>query len=161
MMTTAQPGKLYRATQTSRTAYRLDPMGPDTAAEWFERIRAMVEACDRADTDHKFDAMRTIEESIQGVQVRFGWHKPCAVSPGDMRGRHLAEQPAEYRIILSPHVRIVGELDEHGQPVTARLEFRDDGEWTVSIVQFAELTGREATAILLRFATHFYFGGWW
>ena len=27
-MTTAQPEKLYRATQTSRTAYRLDPIGP-------------------------------------------------------------------------------------------------------------------------------------
>ena len=114
-------------------------MKPDTAAAWFKRIRAMVEACDRADTDHKFDAMRTIEESAQNVEVRSGWYEPL---------RPMGA-PIEYRIALSPHVRIVGELDEHGKPMSARM-----------IGPATYLWGHEGVqAFLLRFAAHFYFGG--
>lgn len=62
-------------------------------------------------------------------------------------------KPTGYRILLStggPASRIVGELDEHLQPETARLEVQD---WFIPWTEY-----RCAEAPLLRYAQCFYFG---
>ena len=65
-----------------------------------------------------------IEEGPLSVQVRSGWYSPGAE----------AEKPEEFEILLStggPALRIIGDLDEHGQPERPRLQYQDWGTpWT-------------------------------
>jgi hypothetical protein len=91
------------------------------------------------------DAVRErIQESPLSVEVRSGW---CA-SKADMA-------PEEFQILLStggPALRIMGELDEHGQPSRAWLEYQDWGTpWTHHYVE-------GLADALLTFAQQFYFG---
>lgn len=94
------------------------------------------------------DALRErIEESPLSVEVRSGWHVPGAEDDG----------PEEYMILLStggPALRIVGDLDHHCEPKSARLEYQDWGTpWTERIC-----TGSDHDA-LMTFVGCFYFGG--
>lgn len=102
--------------------------------------------------DFKFDeesARETIQESVLSVEVRSDWYSPGADSDDDSR------KPSEFCILLStggPALRLIGELDENGQPTRAWLEYQDWGTpWTHYYVE-------GAGEVLLEFAGVFYFG---
>ena len=86
-------------------------------------------------------ADQTREEPL-AVDVRSGWS-----TPGDLAAE-------EFQILLStggPALRIVGELNAHMEPASARLEHQDWGTpWT-------EWVGVDQDA-LLWYASHFWFG---
>lgn len=119
---------------------------PEDAAELAELEAAVT--IDGEELDE--DALRErIEESTLSVQVRDEWY-----SPGS---RDEIEGPSEYCILLStggPALRIVGDLDQHCEPTSARLEYQDWGTpWTERIC-----TGDDHAA-LTTFVGCFYFGG--
>lgn len=99
------------------------------ALAWFQSIKEMVEAL-REDADIRTDsdaARDQILESVLSVEVRSGWYSPA--------GGNADSAPAEFRILLTtggPACQLVGELNEHGEPETARLEHQDWGTpWTM------------------------------
>jgi hypothetical protein len=111
-----------------------------------EGLRELTDAA-TVDGDEMKDAdavRERIQESPLSVEVRSGW---CA-SKADMT-------PEEFCILLStggPALRIMGELDEHGQPSRAWLEYQDWGTpWTHHYVE-------GLADALLTFAQQFYFG---
>ena len=77
----------------------------------------------REDYHDKDAAREAIQEDPLSVEVRSGW-----VSIGGNM------EPEEFQILLctgGPAVRIMGELDEHGEPSRAWLEYQDWGTpWT-------------------------------
>ena len=89
-------------------------------------------------------AREAIYEHPLSLEVRSDWY-----SPGQ------SHEPAEYCILLcwgGPAARIMGELDDHGEPVRAWLEYQDWGTpWTEYIT-----TGPDHTA-LVRYAQQFNF----
>ena len=138
----------------------------------FDSIKEMVEALratDRTDKEgstewdrKREEAQRAIEEDALSVQVRSGWYSPMA-------GRNVVA-PEEYEILLctgGPACRIIGELSEHGEPETARLEVQD---WFQPWTAMRPLVKPEAPGecgpygsydsepILLEYARCFYFG---
>jgi hypothetical protein len=91
-------------------------------------------------------ARQTIQEDALSVEVRSDWH-----TPGDEDGK----KPAEFCILLctgGPAVRILGELDEHGEPTRAWLEHQD---WGTSWQHF--ITQGEDNKALLTYCQQFYF----
>lgn len=159
-----------------------DDHGRGNALAWFESIMEMTEpfmtgfanagGMDDADAD---DAARErIQESALSVEVRSRWYVP-----GERE-----EAPAEYRILLTtggPALQMIGELNEHGEPESAWLEYQDWGTpWTrLDLRRMAEIvdprivaTKRKGEApiemrlaaddkakeMLLAFARCFYFG---
>lgn len=92
-------------------------------------------------------AQQRITEDALSLEVRSDWHVP-----GDPDGA----MPGEYNILLGtggPASRIVGDLDEHCQPTSARFEYQDWFKpWTKAWV-----TG-EDEAVMLKYAQQFYFG---
>lgn len=85
------------------------------------------------------DAVRErIEEGPLSVQVRSGWYSPGAEP----------EKPEEFEILLTtggPALRIIGELDEYGQPERPRLQYQDWGTpWTEYIVTGSDRESLEA-----------------
>lgn len=115
------------------------------AKSQLESIMEMVEGLNTNDNDY---AIERIHEHPLEISVRSGWH-----SPGSLSGDH---SPSEYLILLctgGPAVRIIGELDEHKSPITARIEYQDWGTpWTDYM-----LTSDEEQAVL-EYASVFYFG---
>ncbi len=99
-------------------------------ANAFEAIAEMVAGLDATDEDGEPDdnarevAQQKISEDPLSIQVRSGWY-----SPGEPD-----QVPEEFEILLGtggPAVRIVGDLDMHGEPMRARLETQDWGTpWT-------------------------------
>lgn len=92
-------------------------------------------------------ASESINEDPLSIEVRSDWH-----TPGDGNN-----DPSEYKILLctgGPAVRIIGDLDEHGQPDSVRLEYQD---WFTPWTDYTETTSEEDEA-LLTYAQHFYFG---
>lgn len=90
-------------------------------------------------------ARERIQEDALSVQVRSDWY-----SPGDEDGA----KPAEFEILLTtggPALRIIGDLDEHGQPTRARMEHQDWG------TPWQELFEADRD-VLLTYAQQFYFG---
>ena len=143
-------------TETNSTA-RTDTLARVWLAA-YESIREMVAALDAArDEDAAETARQTIQEDPLEVTVRSGWY-----APGSEAGK-----PEEFCILLStggPASRIIGSLDEHGQPEMARLEVQDwgtpwAGQWGTAEVQAALGDGAaEVTEVLLAYAREFYFG---
>lgn len=102
---------------------------------------------------HDSDAAReAITESPLSVEVRSGWFVPSE--------RDADTAPLEYKILLTtggPALRIIGELDQYGEPETARLEWQDWGtQWTTEGIWSAQ---RNAEQAILTFARQFYYGG--
>lgn len=81
--------------------------------------------------DFEFDedeARERIQEDALSVEVRSDWYTPgCGADDN-------ARKPAEFQILLctgGPACRIIGELDEHGEPDRARIQHQDWGTpWT-------------------------------
>ena len=93
------------------------------------------------------EARERIDEDPLSIQVRSDW-----VDPYRWNGPGL--KAAEYEILLmtgGPAVRIIGSLDEHGEPDRARLQYQDWGTpWT-------ELLNPRDTETLVTYASTFYF----
>lgn len=91
------------------------------------------------------DAIRErLEQAPLAVSVRSGWSTP-----------YDTLQASEYQILLTtggPALRIIGDLSEHGEAETARLQYQDWGTpWTDYPLQQSE------TRPLIAFASLFYF----
>jgi hypothetical protein len=93
--------------------------GLEGARSQFEKIAGLVLALQSADVFAREDAEARINEDALEVMIRSSWHTP---------GRDSVDVPIEYCILLcpaGPTVRIVGDLNEYGEPVSARIEHRD------------------------------------
>ncbi len=91
------------------------------------------------------DVRERIEERPLSIQVRSGWY-----SPGDDSG-----SPEEFEILLStggPALRIMGDLDEYGQPTRAYMQWQD---WGTPWTDYYESGTSDA---LLTWVSVFYFG---
>jgi hypothetical protein len=124
----------------------------------FDSIKEMVEALDhpndaaRENPNYYEDAERAIHEDALSVEVRSDWYVP-----GD-RSRH---DVAEYRILLctgGPAVQIIGELNEHGEPETARLQVQDWFQPWTDMRPLVRAGDYDSEPILLAYARCFYFG---
>jgi hypothetical protein len=92
---------------------------------------------------------RIMSEDALEVSVRSDWY-PAGGTQEDAK-------PIEYRILLGtggPATRIVGELDEYGQPTNAVFEYQD---WFKPWAPANDLTNAE-TKTLLEYARQFWFG---
>lgn len=128
----------------------------------FDSIREMVEELTRYDdqsspsAERKRDAARQrIDESPLSVEVRSAWHTPGAAARAD-------EKPAEYQILLctgGPACRIVGELSEHCEPSSARMEVQDWFQPWTAIHPVTNTAGDTTPEeIMLAYASCFFFG---
>jgi hypothetical protein len=110
-------------------------------------IVEMVTALGAAGNDGEREAAQTrIEEDPLSVEIRSGWSQPG--QPGT--------EPNEFRILLctgGPAVRIIGELNEHGEPERAQIEHQD---WFTPW-QCLLGTSEEDSAALLEYCSQFYF----
>ena len=88
-------------------------------------------------------ARERIQEDALSVEVRSGWYTPGGDST-----------PEEYCILLStggPATRIIGELDQHMQPSSARLQAQDwFTPWTEYVNARSRRPAHLRAAILLR-----------
>lgn len=90
------------------------------------------------------DARERIQEDALSVEVRSDWQSP---------GEEL--EATEYRIVLctgGPYVGIRGDLDQYGQPSSARLDYAD---WGTRGTYFGNELDEDA---LISYAQQFYFG---
>lgn len=99
--------------------------------------------------DFEFDAdtarERILEDALE-VTVRADWHAP-GESP---------EKPSEFCILLctgGPAVRLLGDLNEHGEPDRVYMQHQD---WGTGWQEF--ITTGDDNAALLTYARQFYFG---
>lgn len=101
------------------------------------------------------DARRSIEEDALSVQVRSGWYSPGAPENDTMR------RPCEYEILLctgGPACRIIGKLDQYGQPETARLEVQDWFQPWTEMRPVVAPNNYDSEPSMLAYARCFYFG---
>lgn len=113
-------------------------MDADDVEELAELEAAAGECKDREEAETR------IQEDALSVEVRSDWHTP----------HDVAEAPFEFKILLTtggPAVRIMGELDEHGQPDRAWLEVQD---WGTPWTRYFDIE----QDTLLAYARCFYFG---
>lgn len=134
--------------------------GQANAKGWLESIHEMVAKLIKAregehdgigEPDLIEEAHTTITESVLSVEVRSGWYVPGS------RHTETGPSPEEYNILLStggPALRLIGNLSEHGEPETARLEYQD---WGIPWTRYTEFSGEDEAACLT-FARCFYFG---
>jgi len=124
----------------------LEKLGRSTVDGLIELVDALL-AAEQADDLRVLDeAQEAIQNDALSVQVRGDWHSPGAEA-----------EDVEYNILLGwggPAMRLVGELNEHGQPETATVETQD---WGTPWTDFLGTTDEEDEK-LLRYASCFYFG---
>lgn len=114
----------------------------------FESIKEMMEEYNNTKDSLDFGspARDRIFEDALSVEVRSDWR---------VVGRE-DEGPIEYRILLctgGPAVQVVGELNEHSVPTSAKLQCQD---WFIPWTNVA--LSEEESAILLEYARMFYYG---
>lgn len=108
----------------------------------FDALRKEAGECESRE-----DAERRIQEDPLSVEMRGGWYG-YGTEPAD------AARPEEFVILLStggPATRIIGELDEHGEPSRARIQAQD---W---FLPWSDYIGGDS-ATLLTYCRCFYFG---
>ena len=111
-----------------------------------DSIVGLVALLHTEESDDKETARDTIQEDPLSVEVRGGWHNPGQAS-----------DDREYFILLStggPACRIIGELNQHHEPETARVEYQD---WGTPWTEYRDTTADDDAAIL-EYAQQFYFG---
>ena len=107
-----------------------------------ECIKEMVDALNTEDDGEREGALQAILEDPLSVLVRSDW-VGCAEEM----------KPYEYEILLStggPATRIIGELNEHGEPETASIEAQD---WFLPWTEYRP----DDDSALLDYARCFYF----
>lgn len=100
------------------------------------------------DDDAREKAQQEIQEDPLSVQVRSDWYSPGDGPPAT---------PGEYEILLAtggPAVRIVGDLDESGEPYRARLEAQD---WGTPWTEYRGAWANGGAETLLAYARQFYY----
>lgn len=120
-----------------------DTTTPMSAGE-IEELAELEEAA--GDCENRDDAEQRIMEDPLSVQVRGDWH-----SIGDQENLNA---PAEFEILLGtggPATRIMGELDENGQPTRAWIQAQD---W---FLPWTDYIGGDSET-LLTYCRCFYFG---
>jgi|SRR5882757_1301332 len=133
--------------RTKEEQFKLD--AANYAKTSVANIREMVEALEAAGQDYKKreEVQQTIQEDALAVEVRSSWY-----APGDTD----AAKPSEYNILITtggPAARIIGDLDQYGQPTNARFEYQDWFQpWTEVPLQSKD------TDILRTYVQEFYFG---
>lgn len=103
-----------------------------------------------ASTHDSDAAQQAIHEHPLSIEIRGGWHDVGEYQP-------MNAQAEEFRILLStggPACRIVGELNEHCEPESARIEYQDWGTPWTEYYQYVDEEGA-----LLRYCQQFYFCG--
>ncbi len=143
------------AAMVKRLEHCRDCTGEDcelTDAEIYEGINLHYKDGDKATDEDKEqyhnedDARQSLSEDPLSLQVRSEWH-----TPGE------DEAPTEYELLLctgGPAVRITGELSQHQEPETAKIEYQD---WFTPWVRYAN-TSSEEDETLLTYARQFYYG---
>lgn len=114
---------------------------PDEAEELAELSEAAGECKSREDAEQR------IMEDPLSLQMRGDWYA-YDTEPAD------AAKPVEFELLLGtggPATRIIGELDDHGQPTRARLQTQD---WFLPWTDYID--GDSET--LLTYCRCFYFG---
>lgn len=120
----------------------------DEVEQWRETVVEAIVEFSIEPEDFEFDeedARERIQEDPLSVEVRSGW---CS-NPSELK-------PEEYTILLctgGPACRIIGDLSEHGDPETARIEYQD---WFTPWVDYPLDSEEEADVV--RYAQQFYFG---
>ena len=112
-----------------------------------ERVAALKEAQDTCNDEAYEEAREAIQGGPFSVQVRGGWYDPTEKSLG----------PEEFSLLLcggGPAVRVIGDLDDNCQPITARLQYQD---WFVPWADFY-CEREEDEEMLLEYCRQFYFG---
>lgn len=128
----------------------LEPNDPRDAGRWSlafpDESEELSELIDQAgECESREDAEQRIQEDPLSIEVRSGWYTPGKTD----------NKPAEFMILLTtggPAVRIMGELDEYGQPDRAWLEAQD---WFKPWTQYL---GADQS-VLLTYCQQFYFRG--
>lgn len=109
----------------------------------FPKLRQVPTEAEMEQYHDEDEARQAIDEDPLSVEVRSGWETP---------GERL--EPAEFKILLctgGPAVRIRGELNEHGEPNRAWMEFQDWGTpWTRYLAAEQD--------VLLSYAQCFHYG---
>lgn len=112
------------------------------SADDAEELAELEEAA--GECESREDAEQRIQEDPLSVEVRSGWYSPG----GD-------NEPEEFKILLctgGPAVQIRGELDQHGEPHRAWLEYQD---WSTPWIEYHGECDHDA---LLTYCRQFYFG---
>lgn len=120
-----------------------------------ETVRELIQAYHKAgeseDNDAQDEAIRRIEENVLSLEVRDGWHPAGSESRG----------PEEFQILLcagGPAVRIIGDLNRHGEPETAVLQYQDWGTpWEEYILDIDSKDGTPELDDLLDYCRTFCF----
>mgnify|MGYP001616372071 CR=1 FL=1 len=120
------------------------------AVAQLESIVEMVAALETAraaqDDEAIEEAQQTIQEDPLSIEVRSGWHNVGAPL-----------EAAEYSILLcwgGPAVRIIGQLDNYGEPSSVRLQYQD---WFTPWIEYIVVDDAQKAA-LLAYAREFYYG---
>jgi hypothetical protein len=142
----------------------------NSIVELVETLNAARERDETAQTGGSIVEIEEIERAIHedalSVEVRVGWHIPGVAD------FETNKKPAEYRILLctgGPAVQIVGELNAHCEPETARIEIQDWFQpWTQYCPRYKNSHNFEAPdwhedaeaakEILLTYVSCFYYG---
>ena len=117
----------------------------DIGKPTYDAIVEMVEALQKAETDEEREAAETaIQEDPLSVEVRSGWYAPGVTDT----------KPEEYNLLLGtggPATRIIGTLNDYGEPETARLEVQN---WFKPWTEYTDVNDK----VLLTYSQQFYFG---
>lgn len=127
----------------------LEPVECETCGQWHAE-----DPCAEIDDDLKGDSEDALRESVReriqesplSVLTRSGWREPGSEP----------EAEEEYEILLStggPALRLRGELSEHGEPASVRMEWQD---WGTSWTEHRLTVDEEAD--VLTWCSAFYFG---
>lgn len=118
----------------------IDELDEEELAE-LKELEQTANGCESED-----EARERIDQDALDVAVRTDWYSPGATDV----------TPEQFYILLctgGPAVRIMGELDEFGQPIEAWLEYQDWGTpWTKRVSNMDDME------TLITYAECFYFG---
>ena len=117
----------------------------EEARAQLDSIGEMVKALEAGEEIDGQDPQERIYEHPLSVEVRTGWH--CVED---------RKKATEYNILLctgGPAVRIIGELNEYGEPVSAKLEYQD---WFTPWARYGSTT-EEEEGMLLTYASQFHY----
>lgn len=118
------------------------------ATEEFEDAEDACRTAAPDDYPDEDEARQRIEEDALSVRVRGDWH-----TPGDEDGA----KAVEYEILLctgGPACRMIGDLNQHGEPESARLQYQD---WGTPWTDWRD-GPEDEDEILLAYASVFYWG---
>ena len=124
-----------------------DHRSESQAQAQLDHIVELIKALKSDNYNDSDQQVEDIQDNALSVEVRDDWHYPCGSADTG---------PTEYKILLctgGPAVQIIGELDKHCQPDSARLQHQDWGTpWTDLVLS------PEQQDTLLGYCQQFYFG---